>query len=400
MFLLFSYSLTLLFFSVRVCLLTPVLDVFKGGNHLPLLAALPEVDFTIITGRMKPEHPDLPGNMCIEALHSRVSSYYYGCADYLFARALLKRHPADDPFWKSFDVIHINQTMGPSLLALRETGVPLLFFVHHPVSVDLAVALEESSFLKGLHWRLQYFLLCRWQKRFCRELPHIATVSRTAADRIATDYGCDGAKIALVPNGVDETRFFPGDPMSTDFNVIAIGAFIHPRKGFRYLLDAYRLLGERGLTIADVGRRSAEQQAVLRSIPNVRTFGTVPQEELVHLMRRSAVLLSTSLYEGFGLSLIEALACGRPAFAFDAGAVREVLSPIDAGLVVPLRDTAELARRVLRFLERTPADRERAGAAYREAVTSQYPLTAAAEALRTLYEWLAPSSSSSHTKLH
>lgn len=374
---------------MRVCLLTPVLDAFKGGNHLPLLAALPDVQFTIVTSRMKPRDAVLPDNVQCEIISARLGPYYYGCADWLFGRAVLRRYPADHAFWKQFDAIHLNQTMGPSLLQLQKAGAPLCFFIHHPVSADLDVALQESSFFEGLLWRLKYFFLVRWQKRFCRTLPHLVTVSNTAAERIAADYGCDRSKVSIVPNGVDTTSFTPaGDLTASEFDAIAIGAFIHPRKGFRYLVEVYRELGKSGLRIADVGRRSAEQQAALAEIPNVRVFGNVPQEELVHLMRGSALLLSTSLYEGFGLSLIEALACGRPAFAFDAGAVHEVLSPVDDGLVLPLRDVPELARRATAFLDLLPAERARKGAAYREAVARLYPLERSGSALRTLYAGL------------
>lgn len=369
---------------MRVCLLTPVLDAFKGGNHLPLLAAMPDVQFTIVTGRIRPRDAVLPSNVHCEAIAARLGPYYYGCSDYLFGRALLKHYPPHHEFWRQFDAIHLNQTMGPALLRLRNTGIPMLFLIHHPVSADLAVAIQESSFFEGLKWRFRYALLVRWQRRFCRELPHVATVSSTAAARIAEDYGCDASCVHIVRNGVDASIFtFGGEP--ADFDAIAVGSFIHPRKGFRYLAAAYRLLGGKGFRIADVGRRSAGQQKILRDIPNVRIFGTVRQEELVNLMRRSAVLISTSLYEGFGLSLIEALACGRPAFAFDAGAVREVLAPIDPSLVVPLRDASELAVRVERFLKLQSGDRARLGQKYRESVERLYNQKQAADKLRELY---------------
>src|SRR4051812_26581888 len=115
---------------MRVCLLIPALDAFKGANHLPLLAAMPDIDFTILTNRVKPESPDLPPNVRVETLHARLGSYYYGVSDALFARAVLRTYPADHSFWKQFAVIHINQTMGPALLRLQSTGVPLLFFIH------------------------------------------------------------------------------------------------------------------------------------------------------------------------------------------------------------------------------------------------------------------------------
>ena len=332
---------------MRVCVLMPALDVFKGGNHLPLLAALKDVRFTIVTNRVKPRDIELPANVEVQTLGERIGPYYYGIADYLYARALLRRHPPRDVFWKQFDVIHINQAMGPALSRLRETGVPVCFFIHHPVSADRTIVLEESSGFERLRWRLKYAFLVRWQKRLCRAFPHIVTVSHTAADRIARDYGCERSKVHVVPNGVDTEVFAPGDLSQSEFDVTALGAFVHPRKGFRYLLEVYRALSAHGLRIADAVRRSPEQMQALRAIPGVQVLGTVPEERLLSLLRQSSVLVSTSLYEGFGLSLVEALACGRPAVAFDGGAVREVLEPIDPSLVVALRDTGALADRVL-----------------------------------------------------
>lgn len=370
---------------MRVCVLTTSLDAFKGGNHLPLFAALPEVEFTIVTGRMKPRDHLFPSNIRCEVIDTYLGPYYYGCADYLFARAVLRRYPPSHSFWKAFDVIHINQMLGPALLRLKETGIPLFFFIHHPVSADREVAIQESSLVERWVWRAKYVLLLRFQRRLCCEIPHVVTVSRMAAERIATDYGCSASSIHIVPNGVDTDLFAPSDLTRSDFDAIAIGSFVHPRKGFRYLLEAYRALSSKGLQIADVGRRSALQQAELQEIPHVRSFGTVPPQELLSLLQRSSVLLSTSLYEGFGLSLIEAMACGRPAYAFSGGAVGEVLTPIDPELVVPLRNTEELVRRVQAFLHLSPEERARRGQSYREEVLRLYPLEKSVRALRQFY---------------
>ncbi len=371
---------------MKVCVLAPAFDAFKGGNHLPLLRALPGVDVTILTGKVKPDSPDLPPNVRIERLPPyRSGPYYFGMADRAYAKAVLVAYPPDHDFWKGFDVIHLNQTMGPALLRLRETGKPILSLIHHPVSVDAALAIAESSGLGRIAWWLRYALLRRWQGRLCRELPLTVTVSETSAQRIADDYGCPREKIVVVQNGVDGGVFAPADPATTEFDAIAVGSLMHPRKGFRYLLEAYRVLGTRGYRIADVGRRSDAQRRLLSEIPNLRAFGTVEEGELLSLMRRSAVLLSASLYEGFGLSLIEALACGRPAFAFDAGATGEVLRPIDPGLLVPIRDGAALADKAIEFLALPEEERREKGKRYREAVLALYPLSRSAEALGSLY---------------
>lgn len=370
---------------MHVCVLTPVLDAFKGGNHLPLLAAMPDIQFTILTNRTKPKNPDLPPNVKVETVKGRLGSYYYGWSDFLFARSVLKRYPARHSYWKQFDVIHLNQTMGPALLRLPQSGVPVCLLIHHPVTADRQVAIEESGFAQGLLWRLKYAALIAWQSRLCRALPHVVTVSHTAADRIASDYGCSREKICVVENGVDAEEFRQSQD-EEEFDVISLGSFVHPRKGFRYLEAIYRKLAQEGFCIADVGRRSDEQRKTLQAIPNLRSFGTVEQAELLSLMQRSKVLISTSLYEGFGLSLIEALACGKPAFAFDAGAVKEVLAPIDPSLVSPLRDTTSLVRHVVAFLRLPAEERQRRGNAYRRAIEQRFPLRASAAALRAFYE--------------
>jgi len=361
-------------------------DVFKGGNHLPLFSACTGTEFTILTNRSKPANPDLPSNITIKTLNARIGPYYYGCADYLYAKAVLRRYPPHDLFWQQFDVIHCNQVMGPMLKSLKKTGVPLLFLIHHPVTADREVAVEESGFLESVRWRLKYFLLVRWQKKLCAEADRIATVSNTMRDRIAQDYHCTADKISMVPNGVDGSVFTPVADAECMFDVISVGSFVHPRKGFPYLVEVYRQLAAAGKRIADVGRRSDAQRAMLKSIEGVTVYGTVDQDELEHLLRHSRTLVSTSLYEGFGLSLIEALASGHPAFGFSVGAVPEVLGSIDDSLVVPPRDTSALTKVVLSFLRFSPQEREQKGAQYRKEVLHRYSLHASAEGLQNLYK--------------
>ncbi|MDD5623505.1 MAG: glycosyltransferase family 4 protein [Candidatus Peribacteraceae bacterium] len=371
---------------MRVCVLTPVLDAFKGGNHLPLLGEAAPVQFTILTNRMRPREATLPANVRVEILPARIGPYYFGVADALFARSVLRRYPPEHPFWKQFDVLHLNQTCGPHLRKLAETGRPLCLLIHHPVSVDRFLALAHARWPVTWLWRMKYALLLRWQRAFCRSGIAIATVSRTAAARIASDYGCESSMVRIVPNGVNCELYRPGDLSHVEYDVIALGSFLHPRKGFPFLLRAYQALSAQGYRIADVGRRSDEQLAALTAIPNVHVQGMVGPEELLSLLQRSATLISTSLYEGFGLSLIEALACGRPAFAFDGGAVREVLSPVDGELVVPAGDTDALVARVQSFLHLSPEERRSRGTQYREKVCAFYPLSKSAQALRALYE--------------
>lgn len=370
---------------MRVCVLMPFLDVYKGGNHLPLFAALPDIQFTVLTSRVLPKGAAFPANVQVIDMQLRLGSYYFGCADWRFAHAVLQMYPVDHPFWKGFDIIHLNQVLGPQFVQLKKTGVPVLYAIHHPVTADREVAVSETSGHERFVWRMKYFFPVRWQKKLCRSLPQVMTVSQTVRSRLARECGIPPEKISVVLNGVDGGRFAAAFDQAPEFDVIAVGSFLHPRKGFPYLLKVYAALAAQGIRIADVGKRSPAQRSQLEKLTGVQLFGTVPDDRITELIRRSSALLSTSLYEGFGLSLIEALACGRPAFAFDAGAVSEVLSPIDPSLVVPLRDTAALVHCVREFLALSLEERLQRGHRYRETVLKQYSLQTSAGALRGVY---------------
>jgi len=124
----------------------------------------------------------------------------------------------------------------------------------------------------------------------------------------------------------------------------------------------------------------------LQGIPGVTIFGTVDGAALTDVVRHSRTLVSTALFEGFGLSLIEALACGHPAFAFGAGAVPEVMGSIEPALVVPPRDTELLAQNIEAFLSLPSIEREQRGERYRQEVLRRYSLQSAAEKLEGLYK--------------
>jgi len=371
--------------SMKICVIQNVLDPFKGGNHLPLFAALSDVQFTVVCNRSKARAEDLPSNVEVVTVPGRIGSYYYGFADYFFGRQLLKTYPGNSEFWSQFDGIHLNQIMGPALRKLTQCSTPLVFLIHHPVTADREVAVRESRGLRALHWRLKYFSLVRWQKQMCKCANQIVTVSDTMQKRISTDYGCSQEKISVVPNGVDGSLFSLTPDAECKSDVIAIGSFVHPRKGFPYLLEVYKKLAASGHSIADVGRRSDEQRAALQRIEGITVHGTVEESRLVELLQTSRVLVSTSQFEGFGLSLIEALACGHPAFAFGVGAVPEVLEPIDPNLVVSQCDTDTLSSRIEEYLDLSPQERDTKGEVYRKAVLERYPLSQSAEKLHSVY---------------
>lgn len=143
------------------------------------------------------------------------------------------------------------------------------------------------------------------------------------------------SKVRAIHHGVD-ARFTPGAGERRQF-VLFSGAH-GPRKGVETLLAA--MPRETELVLAGPGHVPA---------PGVKALGYVTDEELLRLYRTCAVLVLPSFYEGFGLPLIEAMACGTPCIASDDPALVEVSG--GAALHFPRGDAGALKLLLARLLE-------------------------------------------------
>lgn len=169
-------------------------------------------------------------------------------------------------------------------------------------------------------------------------------------------------KIAVIWNGVGQ-EFVPGGSPEADQAIIAqygvsspyllaIGN-IHPRKNLSRLLEAYLILRRQGCSLPMVwvglprwGSAKLLEQA--RQAGVVLT-GFVPQAHLPAFYRQAAVFIYPSLYEGFGLPVVESMACGTPVVCSNTTSLPEVAG--EAALLVNPEDGQELAQAVQRLLD-------------------------------------------------
>jgi glycosyltransferase involved in cell wall biosynthesis len=265
---------------------------------------------------------------------------------YTFGRRVVshfKRHASE------YDIVHDNQSLCYGLLELQQQGIPTIATVHHPITRDLQIALDAAP-----NWWYR-LLTRRWhsflgmQKKVVKELNHVVTVSEQSRGDIAEAFELDANDISLIYNGIDTETFSPRpDIKRNPMRLMTTASADQPLKGLRYLLDALALLKPQfpELELLIVGKLKAGGQTErrlrrLKLEDSVTFVSGITTEALVDYYAEASVVVSPSLYEGFGLPAGEAMACGCPVISSDGGALPEVVG--DAGIVVPAGDHKALA---------------------------------------------------------
>ncbi|SHN83959.1 Glycosyltransferase involved in cell wall bisynthesis [Geodermatophilus obscurus] len=299
------------------------------------------------------------------------------------ARLLLPQAPL-------FDLVHDNQSLGSGLLQLIRAGVPTVATVHHPVAIDRDLELAAAPSLRRRLTLRRWYGFTRMQARVAPQLDGVTTVSENSRRDIETHLGVPADAIRVVPVGIDPEVFTPPPadrPRDPDSIVVTTSADV-PLKGLVHLLEAVaKLRTERlvRLTVVGTARPGGPAEAALDRLAlrdAVRFTGPLPEAELVRLLQGAAVVAIPSLYEGFSLPAIEAMACGTALVTTDAGALPEVVGS-KAGLRVRAGDVGELTAALQLVLD-SPSFADQLGRAGRRRVLASYTWRSTAE--RTV-EW-------------
>ena len=249
-----------------------------------------------------------------------------------------------------FDVVHDNQTLGYGLLDIARR-LPLVATIHHPITIDrrldLARAPNRAKRLSVRRW----YGFAAMQRRVARRLGRAITVSSSSAADIVRDFGLPRDEIAVIPVGVDAGRFRPLDAVArVPGRIVTTASADVPMKGLTVLLEAVaKLRVEHDVELVVVGKRrrgGATDEALTRlGIADAVHFSSgIDDEALIALLNSAQVAVVPSLYEGFSLPAIEAMACGTPLVATTGGALPEVVGASgEAALTVPPEDPGALA---------------------------------------------------------
>ncbi len=296
-----------------------------------------------------------------------------------------------------FDLVHDNQCLGRGLLPMmHEDGWPVLATLHHPITVDRELDLAHTT----NPWRK--LTLRRWyafldmQMEVARQIPRVLTVSESSRGDIVEQMGVPAGSLHVVPVGMNPAVFRPKPEIArVPGRLMTTASADVPMKGLTPLLEALAKVrtevDDAHLVVIGKPKAKSRIPALIERLGlqhAVEFVSGVTTERIVDLYAEAEVACVPSLYEGFSLPAVEAMACGVPVVGTTGGAVPEVIGADgETGLLVPPGDPDALAVALVRALGDAPL-RARIGAAGRERALANFTWRRTAEGTAEHYRAL------------
>lgn len=283
------------------------------------------------------------------------------------------------PRINEFDLVQDNQCLGYGLLGMERLGLPVLATIHHPITVDRRLEMEHAETPWKRYSKGRWYAFTKMQTRVASRMTRVVTVSQNSNDDIHTGHKVPLERMHVVPVGVDQEIFKPQPQVKrVPGRLITTASADVTMKGLRYLLEALaKLRTERPVELVVIGRLKEDGPSARiideLGLRDAVTFITgVPEERIVELYAESELAVVPSLYEGFSLPAIEAMACGVPLVATTGGALPEVVGPDgETAFVVPPGDSEALATKIAFALDE-PELRAKVGEAGRQRVIERW----------------------------
>ena len=289
----------------------------------------------------------------------------------------IRAHRALKTRINDFDIVHDNQCLGYGILKIEKI-IPTIVTLHHPITKDRKLEMEHTP----TWWKRKaigrWYSFVEMQGKVASKMPRVVVVSKNSIDDIHTDMKVPLDRMRLVPVGVDHELFSPKPSVQRKpGHMITTASADVALKGLSYLLEALaKLRTEREVHLSIIGKpREGANADLIRSLgleDCITHVSGVTDERIVELYAQAELAVVPSLYEGFSLPAIEAMATGTCLVATTGGALPEVTGvDNDTVLSCPAGDAEALAATIRRGLDDKEL-RDRIGAAGRVRVVERW----------------------------
>ncbi|MDB0070071.1 glycosyltransferase family 4 protein [Gammaproteobacteria bacterium] len=232
---------------------------------------------------------------------------------------------------KNYDAVIDNQSISFGMIDIQKSK-PLIEIMHHPISKDY---FYDLKFARGLVQRLskmRWFSFLKMQKKVAKQIKVVVTPSLNSKQDIHHDFKVPMQNIQVIPNGIDFNIFCPLPNIVPRANgVITTASADVPLKGLDFSLHAIASLKSEypdiNLTVIGSPRAEGHTERLIKKLKleeQVSFKTNLTKEEITHEYANSSVAVVSSLYEGFGFPVGEAMACATPLVATNVASIPEI----------------------------------------------------------------------------
>jgi len=232
---------------------------------------------------------------------------------------------------KNYDAVIDNQSISFGMIDIQKSK-PFVEIMHHPISKDY---FYDLKFARGLVQRLskmRWFSFLKMQKKVAKQINVVVTPSLNSKQDIHHDFKVPMQNIQVIPNGIDFDTFCSLPNILPRANgVITTASADVPLKGLDFSLHAIARLKfeypDINLTVIGSPRAEGHTERLIKKLrleEQVSFKTNLTKAEITHEYAKSSVAVVSSLYEGFGFPVGEAMACATPLVATNVASIPEI----------------------------------------------------------------------------
>lgn len=263
--------------------------------------------------------------------------------------------------WNIFGLPRALLQQKPGLVFNPGHYCPLFSFAPLVVSImDLGYLRFPEQFTKPIYWKLKF-----WTGLSIKRAKHIFAISESTKNDIITYYKVSPDKITITYPGYDENKFkvqtskFKVKKVEKKYRIrgdyLLFLSTLKPNKNIKGLLEAFKRLKIRGLKLVIAGRKGWLFQSIFEKVKElglekeVVFTGFVDETDVPALIKGAKVFVMPSFWEGFGIPVVEAMACGTPVVVSNAGSLPEIIG--EGGIIVNPYNPEEIARGIKKAIK-------------------------------------------------
>ena len=255
-----------------------------------------------------------------------------------------------------YDIVIDNQSISYGMIEIQKR-FPFIEIIHHPITFDFKFELASSNKIKYKISRYLWYSFLRMQRKVAPKISNIITPSQSSKKGIMDEFNCKGSSITVINNGLDAQEFCPIPNSTRNKNrLITTASADVPLKGLDYSLKALKLLKKDNpkmhLIVIGNYKKNGHTERLIKKLgieQDVIFKKNISNDEIKKLYSSSSIAIVSSLYEGFGYPVIEAMSCEVPIIATNVSSIPELVS--DFGTLIEPQNENQLKKNIIKVME-------------------------------------------------